>query len=238
MLQVKPMSTTFESVAPAKSVEPVVKFAIENSPLSGEGCHAKHDGVCGVKKEEGSMSSKPENKLTSLWLRLKKIKHIEIYAVGILVIMMLGIYISSFDFGGGQNTNTSGSIQQNNDSYARDMESRLESTLSQIRGAGRVQAMVTVVGSSTIEIAYSVDERTVTQGGTNGNSTTTTTIIRTPVLTGGRDPIVIMTTKPRVIGVVIVSQGANDPQVRMQLLRSVQALIQDNSVRIEIVTGR
>jgi len=225
MLNMKPMSTSFQAVDTTRNVE--VKQVSSTPP-------AVQPVVSFPQKQPVKMAQAPEKQ--TLWARIKKVKHIEIYAVAILVIVMVGIYISSFDFGG--SSNPSGGVHQNNDDFARDMERQLERTLSQVNGAGRVSAMVTVVGSSTIEIAYTVEERTVTQAGPNGTSTTTTTIVRTPILTQNREPVVIVTTKPRIIGVVIVSQGANDAGVRMQLLRSVQSLIQDNSVRIEIVTGR
>ena len=169
-----------------------------------------------------------------LWEKIRKVKYIEIYFAVAMIAIMIGIYVSTFDWGG--RSNQTQTVAQMTSDYARNKEQRLVSTLSQVEGAGRVSAMVTVVGSSSIEIAYSIDERTVQQGGPNG--TTTTTVVRTPILTNGREPVVLFTTKPRVVGIVIVATGANDPWVRNQLLRSVQALVLDNSVRIEIITGR
>ena len=225
MLQVKPMSTTFEAVEVAKTTEPVVAFPKLESPPTT------------VQKQEVATNNSFRARASAFFTRLRKVKNIEIYAVAILVVVMIGIYISSFDFGGRNDRPPSSSIHAN-DNFAREMEVRLESTLASVRGAGRVQAMVTVVGSPRLEIAYNEEERTITQAGPNGQTTTTTTIVRTPILNQNREPVIIMTTKPRVTGVVIVSQGANDPQVRLQLLRAVQTLIQDVAVRVEIVTGR
>jgi len=191
-----------------------------------------------------STSSPPEKgKVASIWARLKRVKNIEIYAAGLVVLIMIAIYASSF-LGGtdasGQNPHRPGStdylIHQRHNQFARDMEARLVSTLSQVRGAGNVQAMVTVVGSATIEIAYNIDERTVTQGGT-----TTTTVVKTPVIiqgSGGPQPLILLEIKPQLTGVVVVAEGAHNVSVRLQLLRAVQALVGDPNVNIEILSGR
>jgi len=117
------------------------------------------------------------------------------------------------------------------------MEARLVATLSQMHGVGRVEAMVTVVGSPVLEIAYNIEERTVTQTAPNGSVNTTTTQVRVPILVNGQ-PLILKTIKPQVRGVVIVAQGANDLTVRFAMIRAVQALIPDNTVRIEILAGR
>lgn len=186
------------------------------------------------------IAAKPDQRL-SLLRRIRKIKHIEIYAACLVVLIMIGIYASNF-IGAGNNDSLERQIQQNQAVFAREMEQRLVSTLSQIRGAGNVSAMVTVVGSSTLEIAYNVDERTVTQTGPNGTSNTTTTVIKTPVIINDRDgprPLVLLEIKPRLVGVVVVASGAHDIGVRLAILRAVQTLTgNDNSINIEILAGR
>lgn len=170
--------------------------------------------------------------------RLKKIKHFEIYlAIGLILVMVV-IYMTTFA------PASSGTNEQNydvrNSQHAREIESSLVNTLSKIRGAGKVEAMVTVVGSATIEIAYNIDERTVTQSGGQDSSTTTTTIVKTPVVINGRDgpqPLILFEIKPKVKGVIIVASGAHDVGVRLQLLRAVQTVIADDSARIEIFSG-
>ena len=177
----------------------------------------------------------PEQKPTTLWGRIRKIKNIEIYAAGLVVLVMILIYVSSF-MGGGSAPDTANQIQRNNNAFAQEKEARLVATLSQVRGAGNVSAMVTVVGSATLEIAHNIDERTVTQSGPNGTSNTTTTVTKTPVVVNG-SPVVVMEVKPRVTGVVVVASGAHDISVRLQLLRAVQALLGDTTANIEILSG-
>ena len=189
-----------------------------------------------LEKEEVKVITPAPQKKVSLFKRLRKIKHFEIYMAIGLIVVMIAIYLTTF--APSSNSSPRPSPQEN---FAREIEVSLVKTLSQIRGAGRVEAMVTVVGSATIEVAYNIDERTVTQAGGAGSSTTTTTVVKTPVIINGRDgpqPLILFEIKPKVKGVIIIASGAYDVGVRLQLLRAVQAVIADDSVRIEIFTGK
>ena len=182
----------------------------------------------------------PKNKYSAWFSKIRKVKNFEIYLAVVLILVMVAIYMTTLGGGTPRNNTQNGWQHNSTQAFARDMEARLVQTLSGIRGAGNVRAMVTVVGSATLEIAYNIDERTVTQSGAGGTSTTNTTIIRTPVIIHGRDgpqPLILFEIKPQIRGVVIVATGAGDPSVRMQLLRAVQAIIADDTVRIEIFTG-
>ena len=172
----------------------------------------------------------------NIWARIKRVKNIEIYGAVLVILVMVAIYATNFIGGPGNSRPDDDNGAQANAAFAREMESRLVHTLSQVRGAGEVRAMVSVVGSSRLEIAYNVEERTVTQGGV-----TTTTVIRTPIMVngpGGPRPVVIHETKPEIKGVVIVATGAGDISVRLLLQRAVQTLISDPGVAIEILAGR
>ena len=181
--------------------------------------------------------------MTSFFKRLKKIKNIEIYAAIAIVIIMVAVYMSTFSGGkkSSSNESLSTSIRTNEETYAREMEVALVKTISAIRGAGTVVAMVTVASSATLEIAYNYDEKTVTQSGTGGNSTTTTTIVKTPVIINGKNgpqPLVLFEIKPKLKGVVVIASGAGDVAVRLSILRAVQALVADNTVIIEVFAGK
>jgi stage III sporulation protein AG len=191
------------------------------------------------KKPEVPATLPPSEKVPkkNFLARLKKIKNFEIYLAVGLILVMIAIYMTTFGANSGSNT-----VQKTaEENYAAEIETRLVKTLSQINGAGKVEVMVTVVGSATIEVAYNIDEKTVTQSGSNGSATSTTTIVKTPVIISGRDgpqPLILFEIKPKVKGVVIVASGAYDVGIRLQLLRAVQTVIADDSARIEIFTGK
>lgn len=169
----------------------------------------------------------------NFFARVKKVKHIEVYAAVVVISVMVLIFFSSLG-GGGKPKSGNTNLTNMEVNYVREMEEKLVSVLSQVKGAGRVNAMVTAVGSATLEIAYNIDEKSVTQNGSGETSTTTTTVTKTPVMVGGQ-PFVLMEIKPKLKGVIIVATGAYDPAVRLNLLRAVQALVADPTVNIEVL---
>ena len=175
--------------------------------------------------------------LKGLWKRIRGVRHFEIYAVGIVVLVMIAIYAGSI----AGNTNVGGIPDAPPppvvSDFARKKETLLSSTLSQIAGAGRVTTMVTVIGSPTHEIAYIEEKRTVTQAGPNGTTNTTTTVERVPKLVNGQ-PVIIQTINPQIVGVLITAQGANDPWIRSTIFHATRALLSDNSINIQVLPGR
>lgn len=175
--------------------------------------------------------------MKKLWAKIKQIKHWEIYATVIVVVIMLGIYLSGM--GGKKNTNDGGvvtTVTTVDNSYAGQMEQKLEEVLGCVAGAGRVAVMVMTDGEGTAELAYDVQEKTVEQAGANGQTVTTTTVDKTVVVKNG-SPLVLWNNPPKLLGIVVVATGASDPAVRLNLLHAVQTLIGEQSVEIQILSG-
>lgn len=175
--------------------------------------------------------------MKKLWAKIKQIKHWEIYATVIVVVIMLGIYLSGM--GSKKNTNDGGvvtTVTTVDNSYAGQMEQKLEEVLGCVAGAGRVAVMVMTDGEGTAELAYDVQEKTVEQAGANGQTVTTTTIDKTVVVKNG-SPLVLWNNPPKLLGIVVVATGASDPAVRLNLLHAVQTLIGEQSVEIQILSG-
>jgi len=169
----------------------------------------------------------------NIFARIRAVKHIEIYAAVAVIAVMVLIFFSSISDGNSPANAPTNNLTNVEQSFVRDMERNLVSTLSQVQGAGAVTVMVTAVGSSTLEIAMNIDERTVTQGSGNA-TTTTTTVTKTPIIVNGR-PIVVEERKPQLRGIVILAAGANNPAVRLKLMQAVQALVADNTVNIQVL---
>jgi|GEM_PF-2089067 len=191
-----------------------------------------------VSPEAGTVKSVAKQKtkfsMRGAFEKIRRVKHIEIYAAVIVIAIMLLIFITPSGTTGDRSNNNGNNLTTIETNFVRDMERQLISVLSNIQGAGRVETMITAVGSSTLEIAMSIDERSVTQSGTGGASTTTTTVTKTPIIVGG-NPIVVTETKPQIRGVVVVASGASDPGVRLAILRAVQTLVGDPGVRVEVL---
>lgn len=171
------------------------------------------------------------------WEKIKQIKHWEIYATVIVVVVMLGIYLSTMR-GGSSTTKTTETttVTSSDNTYASQVETKLENVLGCLAGAGNVAVMVMTDGEGTAELAYDVQEKTVTQTGANGQEVTTTTVDKTVVNKNG-SPVILWKNPPKIIGIVVVATGASDVGVRLNLLHAVQTMLGDNNVPIQILAG-
>lgn len=155
------------------------------------------------------------------WLeKLKGIKHIEVIVVLVFAAMAALVV---FGFGG---STEEGSQTSDLQQYGKDLEARMASVLGQIEGAGKVSVLLWFESGSEIVPAYSED---VTDNGT------TTTEKKTLVLVGGK-PVVLTEITPKVGGVVIVAEGADNVKVKLELLKAVNALLKVDAADVEIFT--
>lgn len=173
------------------------------------------------------------------WLeKIKKIKHWEIYAAVLAVVLIVGIYLSTLMPKNKTTTEAANNqvVINTNQTYADQLASKLENVLGSVAGAGKVAVLVMTDGEGTAELAYDVQEKTVTQTGSNGQEITTTTKDQKLITTNGQ-PLVLWTNPPALLGIVVVATGAGDVSVRLNLLRAVQTVIGNQKVDIEILTG-
>lgn len=96
-------------------------------------------------------------------------------------------------------------------------EEKLESILSEISGAGKVEVMITYYGSSEKDIAY--ETKTSTSGSDKNSSGSED---KKAVISGG-EPVVVQEKYPRVKGVIVVAQGADSIEVKRALTDAVTA---------------
>ncbi|MDO4543245.1 MAG: hypothetical protein Q4C01_01720 [Clostridia bacterium] len=115
--------------------------------------------------------------------------------------------------------------------YANDeLEKRLIEVLSQIRGAGKVEVMVTyqtrgeIVTATINQTDESVSESETSAGITRNEDRRVVTEVATVTNSGGTEPIILSELEPVVRGVIVVAEGAADPAVRMDLQRAVAAV--------------
>jgi len=175
--------------------------------------------------------------------KLKKIKHIEIILVVVLVCLILLIWF--VNWGGKESTtDTSVTSTSSTSAYAEELESRLETALAKISGAGEVKVMITFDGVTELVLATTKDEKTSSTSNTTSsgatNTTSTTTVSVEPILiteNGSTNPIVLMEILPEIKGVIVIAAGADNVRVKLDLLKAVQALLEVSSSQVEIFTG-
>ena len=143
---------------------------------------------------------------------LEKNKKLRTILYAVLIILALAIFLTSGLFGGGKNTNkSSGRTEEeqtgefSNTEEARMLEARLEDILSQMQNAGQVRVMVTF------------DNAPVKTSGS-----------------GGESPIILTERMPKIRGVIVIAEGAEDISVRFSLAAAVSTVlgIDENSVEV------
>ena len=140
----------------------------------------------------------------------KKIK-IEYIAVAALIVVVALIASSSFSFSKSDSTDA-----QNVSSYITELEKKLSKSLSEVKGAGRVEVIISV------ESGF----KSVYKESTNGL-----------VLVNGK-PVVVTEGYPAITGVIIVAEGANNLSVKISLLSAARIFLNVGEEKIKILTRK
>ncbi len=177
------------------------------------------------------------DKTKQVILTLFSKKNFKIIVAIILILIALIIYISfnSSSETKTETTDTSSSNYITTMEYCERLESKLQSIISQIDGAGNVKVMVTVDGSP--ELIYVSDTDTKTSTTTNGTTTTTTS---SPIIvgSGSNSNGIVMTEKlPKVKGVIVVSTGAGQIGIKLDILNAIATLLDISTDNITILKG-
>ncbi|RCX16795.1 stage III sporulation protein AG [Anaerobacterium chartisolvens] len=123
-----------------------------------------------------------------------------------------------------------------------ELETRVEKGLSQIKGAGRVTVLITYASgnervpavnakkndSSTDEKDSGGGERTITQNSYEAE------MVYEEAQGGGKKPVFLKELTPQVKGIVVIADGAGEPQVREALSRAAMVLMDVPAHRIQV----
>ena len=140
----------------------------------------------------------------------------------ILSVIVVLIFLSS------QNVNLSFLKSENtksSNSYVLELETSLKNLLKDVDGAGKINVFITVDGTEEEIVLKNVETKTE-----NGVKTTVETI----VLVGGK-PYVTKTENPKILGVAIVCEGADDINVRLNITEIVTTTLKVNSDSVRII---
>ena len=141
------------------------------------------------------------------------------------------------------NSNNSNNKEQTviNNNTDESNEARLETVLSNIKGAGKVRVMITYTTGNEIVTARSSETQTntVTEKNSNGSSKESRTVVESssPVTVGsgnGENALVVVEKQPEIKGVIVVAQGANNIDVKLRLQKAVETVLQISPTQVEI----
>lgn len=168
--------------------------------------------------------------------KIKNSKKAKIILIALLCAIMIIIYFipekSNKEESSNINNNTVNTITK---------EKQLETVLSNIKGVGNVSVMITYEASSEVVCANTVqtETNTVTEKSENGGIKESETIVenKSPVTVGsgdGENPLVIIEKEPKIKGVIVVAQGADNLTVKLNLQKAVGTVLQVEPSQVDI----
>jgi len=187
-----------------------------------------------------------QNAIKHIIGKIRNIKTTEIF-VGLLVVaVILSLYTSSFGKtsyteGGRDEENRKGIQWVNHETNRDQLEEKLQEKLSSIKGAGKVEVMITYKSSKEIIPAVNTTESQTTteeQDTSGGVRTVSQRDVNSQTVTmndpGGTKPLVIKEVEPEIKGVIVIAEGAKDIRIKMDLMRAVQTALGVSAGQVEV----
>ena len=170
--------------------------------------------------------------------KIKQVKHIGLIITIIFVLILLIILFGNFDFL--NFTNSSKTVSQSSvytytssSEYTKNLEYKLKTIIGKIKGTGNVDVMITLESGTNLLLANNETKSTNADGLTN--------VSANPIIleqNGDSSPLVIGEVLPKIKGIVVVSSGANDIAVRLNIMNAVQTLLDLQDNQIQILVGK
>lgn len=181
-------------------------------------------------------------------VKIKEGKNIEWVAVILVAAIVISIYTSTLNKAPTdsqedivpENQGELHWVDEDTPSASRD-EHRLREVLSAIKGAGRVEVMVTyssgkeiVTAMNTVESSTITEEEDNSGGARHINQTDKNSQPVTMNDSDGSKPIILKEVEPEIKGVIIISEGAEDIRVKMELMKAAQIALGINPNQVEV----
>ena len=173
---------------------------------------------------------KLKEKFSVIIEKVKSNKKLQFLLLGLLIAVILLVYFAYFIKETDDNaTNTSGQVlDTTTEEYVNSLETKLANVLSDIEGAGKVSVAITVASGFAYEYAYEE---------TSKDSLSTTTSSSNLILVDDK-PVVVSQTYPTIAGVLVVAEGGESLKVKLDILQSIQTLLDVANDKITILDGK
>jgi len=188
--------------------------------------------------ENTSDDLKSETNYKTIMKKLFSNKGIKIIILAIVCLLTLFIFLG---IGKGKNVEDLTETQQSNKNYTTtleycaELENKLETLLSKMHGAGDVSVMISVDGSP--ELIYATSDDNKVSNNSSGSTTTSSSNLIIVENDGNEKPLVLTENLPNVKGVIVVSSGANDISVKLDILNAISTLLNISTDKISVLKG-
>ena len=171
------------------------------------------------------------------FLKLFNKKNLKIITL-VLVVVIIGLFLIT------KNESEEKSFQDVGSStyytttldYCHQLETKLKSVLSSIKGAGNVSVMLSLDGSPELIYAEDIDNKV----SSNSSGSTTTSNSSSPIIitvNGSSNALILTESLPQVKGVIVVSSGAGDIGVKLDILNAVSILLDISTDKVSVLKG-
>ncbi len=129
----------------------------------------------------------------------------------------------------------------------RELEDRLERILGAVEGAGSVEVTVTLASGEESVFAQNLNRqnRVIEEKDQSGGNRKTTelseqgSLVFAEAPSGGREtPVVIKRKRPEIAGVLVLAEGAKDPELRERLARAVETLLDIPPYKVTVLVKK
>lgn len=161
----------------------------------------------------------------------------------LFIILLIGValLVLSGTSGTGEKKQAQQAEQQSmakREQYAHDLETRLAKILSSVRGVSNVSVMITL--EDTGQSIYAQNEKTESKSTGEIKADVTRASDGSYVLKndsgGGQSPLLIKSSLPAVSGVLITAQGADDAEVKNNLMSATKAVLDVKAHRVVVLS--
>ncbi|NLY85921.1 MAG: sporulation stage III protein AG [Tissierellia bacterium] len=127
--------------------------------------------------------------------------------------------------------------------YSAYLEKKLANILSKLEGVGKVNVMVTLENSVEKITATNTTKSTeniVENDGEGGTRQVQREDLTMQVVTRGSDGslLVVKEIKPKVLGVIVIAEGADDPEVKEKLYEAVKTVLGITGNKVQVYSSK
>jgi len=127
--------------------------------------------------------------------------------------------------------------------YSAYLEKKLANILSKLEGVGEVNVMVTLENSVEKITATNTTKSTeniVENDGEGGTRQVQREDLTMQVVTRGSDGslLVVKEIKPKVLGVIVIAEGADDPEVKEKLYEAVKTVLGITGNKVQVYSSK
>lgn len=195
------------------------------------------------------------NNLKKKFEELIKQKNISSLVLVLLVVVMIYLVVSYFSSVNNISNSVEANAEVNNtqfspnssdtvkmSEYEEKQEASLREILKQINGVGEVSVKINFESSEVKVPAIdkssqkSVTEETDGEGGkrVNNQETDGDKVVMTSNQ-GGNEPLILKTDKPKVIGVMVVAEGADNSKINYEITKAVSSLYDVSMDKVNVL---